>query len=122
MASIEKLILEDDDGQSYTILVQNKTVIDASALRKPSDDDTSGDYEESYGFTEDAIVKLKDVHGAIRAYTRYAIGAFKNLGGAQVEEITLRFGVKVAGRAGIPVLTEGSAESNFEIEVKCKPL
>ncbi|WP_292760458.1 CU044_2847 family protein [Nostoc sp. NOS(2021)] len=50
----------------------------------------------------------------------YAIGAFKNLGAAEVEEVTLKFGLKIGGKTGIPFVTEGSAESNFEIEVKCK--
>jgi len=32
----------------------------------------------------------------------------------------LKFGLKISGEAGIPILTKASAESNFEIEVKCK--
>jgi hypothetical protein len=38
-----------------------------------------------------------------------------------VEEITLKFGLKVGGEAGVPILTKALAETNFEIEVKCKP-
>ncbi|WZI66496.1 MAG: CU044_2847 family protein [Gloeotrichia echinulata IR180] len=78
------------------------------------------DDRESYGFREEAVVKIQEVHNQIRAYTKYAIGAFKNLGVAEVEEVTLKFGLKIGGKTGIPLLTEGSAESNFEIEVKCK--
>jgi hypothetical protein len=75
---------------------------------------------ESYGITEDTVAKLKDIHGAIRAYARYAIGAFKNFSGAEIEEMNLRFGLKIGGKTGIPIVTEGLAEANFEIEVKCK--
>ena len=75
---------------------------------------------ESYGIKEDTIARLQDVHETIRSYTRYAIGAFKNIGDVEVEEVKLKFGLKISGEAGIPILTKASAESNFEIEVKCK--
>ncbi len=44
----------------------------------------------------------------------------KNLAGAEVEEINLKFGMKIGGKAGLPIFTEGTAESNFEVSVKCK--
>ncbi|MCC5665905.1 hypothetical protein LC653_18755 [Nostoc sp. CHAB 5784] len=37
-----------------------------------------------------------------------------------MEEVRLKFGIKLRGKAGIPYITECSAESNLEIEVKCK--
>ncbi|KKJ00562.1 hypothetical protein PROH_10535 [Prochlorothrix hollandica PCC 9006 = CALU 1027] len=81
-----------------------------------------GDDRESYGLLEDrAIAKLKDIHSTIQAYSRYAIGAFQNLPGAEVEEVTLKFGITIEGSTGLPLLTGGSAGANFEIEVKCKP-
>ncbi|MCL1470559.1 hypothetical protein LAY57_07700 [Argonema antarcticum A004/B2] len=65
-------------------------------------------------------VNIKDVHKKIRSYTKFVIGAFKDFSDAEVEEVTIKFGIKLGGKTGIPFLTEGSAESNFEIEVKCK--
>jgi hypothetical protein len=55
----------------------------------------------------------------IRGYALYALSAFKDFQGAKVEEVTLKFGLKLGGKAGIPYITEGSAESNLEISVKC---
>ncbi|MEE3715904.1 CU044_2847 family protein [Tumidithrix elongata RA019] len=106
-----KIYIEQEDGEIRTIEIAE------------SDDDLpteSSNDRESYGVKEDAIARLQEVHETIRLYTRYAIGAFKNLGDAQVEEVTLKFGLKISGEAGIPVLTKASAESNFEIQVKCK--
>ena len=81
----------------------------------PSGDDD----EEVFGIvTDEIVVKLRDVHETIRTYTKYAIGAFKSLPDVEVEELNLKFGLKVGGKTGIPMLTEGSAETNFEIEVK----
>jgi hypothetical protein len=70
--------------------------------------------------TENAITSMQEVHKYIRLYTKYAIGAFQNFAGAEIEEINLKFGLKIGVKTGIPMLTEGSGEANFTIEVKCK--
>jgi Trypsin-co-occurring domain 1 len=68
----------------------------------------------------DAIARMQQARQMIRGYTMYALSAFKDFDTAEIEEITLKFGIKMGGKAGIPYITEGSAESNLEIEVKCK--
>ena len=115
MSNIERLVFEED-GEIYTILFESKETPTVPEIVTPEVDDD----KESYGFPGEAFVKIEEVHHQIRAYTKYAIGAFKNLGAAEVEEVTLKFGLKIGGKTGIPFVTEGSAESNFEIEVKCK--
>ncbi|MBG1239887.1 CU044_2847 family protein [Nostoc sp. NZL] len=115
MSNIERLVFEED-GEKYTILFESKETPSVPEIVIPEVDEK----KESYGFREEAFVKIDEVHHQIRAYTKYAIGAFKNLGAAEVEEVTLKFGLKIGGKTGIPFVTEGSAESNFEIEVKCK--
>ncbi|MBD2532157.1 MAG: CU044_2847 family protein [Nostoc sp.] len=115
MSNIERLVFEED-GEIYTILFESKETPSVPEIVTPEVDEE----KESYGFREEAFVKIEEVHHQIRAYTKYAIGAFKNLGAAEVEEVTLKFGLKIGGKTGIPFVTEGSAESNFEIEVKCK--
>ena len=107
-----KIYIEQEDGEIRTIEISE------------SDDeqstDADSDERESKGIKEDTIARLQDVHETIRLYTCYAIGAFKNIGDIEVEEVTLKFGLKIGGEAGIPILTKASAESNFEIQVKCK--
>lgn len=115
MSNIERLVFEED-GEIYTILFESKDTPTVPEIVTPEVDED----KESYGWQEEAYVKIDEVHHQIRAYTKYAIGAFKNLGAAEVEEVTLKFGLKIGGKTGIPFVTEGSAESNFEIEVKCK--
>lgn len=118
MSDIERLLIEEEDGETYTILLQSQ---ESSELPAPEvlEDDAEGD--EPMGFTtQESLVKLKEVHGTIRAYAKYAIGAFKNLGGAEVEELNLKFGIKIEAKTGLPILTGGSAGANFDIEVKCK--
>lgn len=119
MADVQPVHLQDEDGTTYTIYVESKAPEVLPPVLPPpgkmEDDDL-----ESYGITEDAIAKLQEIHGTIRAYAWYAVGAFKNFGGAEIEELDLKFGLKIGGKTGVPIVTEGSAEANFEISVKCK--
>lgn len=59
------------------------------------------------------------IEGTIRAYTSYTLNAFKQVAIANVDKVTLKFGIKVAGEAGIPYITKGTAESNLEVTVEC---
>jgi hypothetical protein len=47
------------------------------------------------------------------------LNAFRDLAGANVDKVTLEFGIKVGGEAGIPYVTKGTAESNIKITVEC---
>ena len=117
MSNITPLTLQDQDGTSYTILIESKVPQSAipTPVAAPSDDD-----DETYDLIDNAQAQLKAIQGTIRAYTWYVIGAFKGMAGLEVEEVNLKFGIKIGGKAGIPIFTEGTAESNFEVEVKCK--
>ena len=118
MSNIQPVQLQDADGTTYTVLIEatNPTELPTAPTDEPV---RRGGDRESYGLG-DRIPQLKNIHGTIRAYTWYVIGAFKNLSGVQVEEMTLKFGMKIGGKAGLPIFTEGTAESNFEVCVKCK--
>ena len=107
-----KIYIEAEDGEMQTIEIAD---IDEDIALDAEDDE-----RETYGAKEIAIQRLKDIHQTIRFYVKYVIGAFTNLGGAEVEELNLKFGLKIDGETGVPILTKASAESYFEIEVKCK--
>ena len=120
MSTIQPVQLQDADGTTYTVYIEasNRTELTTPTASTASEPDSGG--RESYGITEKLKAELTDIHGTIRAYTWYVIGAFKKLSGAEVEEINLKFGMKIGGKAGLPIFTEGTAESNFEVSVKCK--
>ena len=118
MSDVERLIFEDDDGNAYTMFFEASESIEVPETSATNTDD---DEYESMGITDDVKAKLKDIHGTLRAYTYYAMGAFSKVAFADVEEITLKFGIKIAGSTGMPILTQGSAEGSFQVEVKCKP-
>ncbi|PSB15350.1 hypothetical protein C7B65_24590 [Phormidesmis priestleyi ULC007] len=66
-----------------------------------------------------AIQNFQAIEGTIRAYTTYTLRAFRNLAVANVDKVTLRFGIELGGEAGIPYVTKGTAKSNLNIEVEC---
>jgi hypothetical protein len=59
------------------------------------------------------------VQSTIRTYTYYCLSAFKNFAAADVDEVTLEFGVNLSADAGIPYIASGKAQSNLKITVKC---
>ncbi|MBD2208847.1 hypothetical protein H6G27_03040 [Nostoc linckia FACHB-104] len=103
MSEVQRLIVKDGD-QEYEIYVESK-----EAAEVPEDEEPG--YRDIL-----PTVKIQEFQSKIRNYAKLAVGAFKNIPDA--EEVTVKFGIKLGGKTGIPFLTEGSAESNFEIEVK----
>jgi len=96
----------------------------------PSTETSSSEEEEE--FTREKLGKggkglskaqmlqnFKLVEGTIRAYTHYTLNAFRQVANANINKVTLEFGMKVGGKAGIPYITEGTAESNLKITVEC---
>ena len=142
MTTIQPIVLEDDDGTSYTIYVETEV---AETYRMPAvppppaappaapppifpdsyDPNATRDYGLPPGAPTRALpppisAQLQTVHQTIRAYTMYALGAFKNLAGAEVEDLKLSFGIKINADTGIPMLAKGSIDGDFKIEVTCK--
>jgi Trypsin-co-occurring domain 1 len=107
MSDVQKLILKDGDDE-YEVYIASKETFEVPEA------------EPGYRDIELPTVDMEQVHHTIRGYAQYAIGAFKNFAAAEVEKMTLKFNLKIAGKTGIPMLTEGSAEGNLEIQVECK--
>ncbi|QSJ15845.1 hypothetical protein JYQ62_29220 [Nostoc sp. UHCC 0702] len=94
--------------------------INLSATEIPREIEEEEEGIEYKDVRTDAIARMQQARQMIRTYTVYALSAFKDFNTAEIEEVTLKFGIKMGGKAGIPYITEGSAESNLEIQVKCK--
>lgn len=108
MTDIQKFVVKDD-GEEYEFYIEPGELANVEV-------------EEDEGYREVSLptVDMKKVQRTIQGYAKYAIGAFVNFGLAEIEEVNLEFNLKIAGKAGMPVLAEGSAEGTFKIQVKCK--
>ncbi|MDJ0662625.1 MAG: CU044_2847 family protein [Crocosphaera sp.] len=105
----QKLYFETDKG--LTDIDMNSVII------IPEEDDGIDDMG---GLPINVSQQLDQAQQMIRDCAEYTLNSFKNFAAAEVDEITLKFGIKLGGEAGIPCITKGTAESNIEIEIKCK--
>ena len=65
------------------------------------------------------IQSFQAVEGTIRAYTTHTLNALKKVTDANIDKVTLEFGITVGGEAGVPYVTKGTVESNLKIKVEC---
>ncbi|MEM9149443.1 MAG: CU044_2847 family protein [Cyanobacteria bacterium P01_F01_bin.3] len=120
MSQLVPLTLED----GTVILVQSQEDIEA-----PTVDTTSESTRTPKGVTrgggvipEHAVASLQET---IQGYTRHIMSAFETgpitpMGNGRVEKVTLEFGVTIAGKAGIPYITEASGTGSLKVSVECK--
>ena len=108
--SPKKLYFQTDDG------VKNLD-IDLNPIIDSSDEDEIDEYG---GIPIDITQQLDQAQQMIRDCAEYTLNSFKHFAAAEVDEITLKFGIELGGEAGIPYITKGTATSNIEIEIKCK--
>lgn len=96
---------------------ENVAIPDLSAYFEKSDQE--GDSLRSKDWTESATEKLQNLIGTLESLAAYIPNAIKQASGASVDKLTLKFGVKLAGEAGLPYISKGSAEGNIEIVMEC---
>ena len=66
-----------------------------------------------------ALQNFRAVQGTIRAYTTYTLNAFRNMAAAEVQKVSLEFGVNVSGVSGVPYIATGTVGCNLKINVEC---
>ena len=71
------------------------------------------------GLREDFQKHIQDLQSTIFAYTNYSLAAFKKVAMANVDKVTLEFGIEIGGETGIPYVTKGTVKSNLKIQVEC---
>lgn len=69
--------------------------------------------------TETIVNSFNAIENTIRAYTNYTLNAFKKGVSANVDKVTLEFGITLGGEMGVPYVTKGTAESSLKITVEC---
>ncbi len=66
--------------------------------------------------------KVGDLNLCFLSFLIYGNGllnALKNVAMANVNKVTLEFGIKVGGKMGVLFVAEGTAESNLRVTVEC---
>jgi hypothetical protein len=68
---------------------------------------------------QQAIQHFTNLQDTIKAFAVYTLNSFKEIADANVDKVTLEFGVNIGGEAGIPYITKASVGSNLKITVEC---
>ncbi len=115
-----------DNGTVLYIEAQDNTETDPITPQNPVEDSgeqrrngAKGIGNPTMPFRPNPAQSMQMVQNTIRTYTVYCLNAFKNCGAANVDEVTLEFGVNLSADAGIPYIASGKAQSNLKITVKC---
>jgi len=113
-----------EDGMVIYIEAQ-EDVEPAAIVPSPSvenGEQTRGGQKGIPSFSPPHINPAQSMHllqNTIRTYAYYCMTAFKDFGTANVDEVTLEFGINLSADAGIPYIASGKAQSNLKITVKC---
>lgn len=62
---------------------------------------------------------MKAIESTIKTYTKYTLNAFKDAALADVERVSLEFGVNVSGSGGVPYIAAGTVGCNIKVTVEC---
>ena len=103
-----------DDGS--VIYIQSNDTVEVPEVGSIPEDDgrtPKGDVGEMLGES------VESLQGTIRHYTNYVLCAFDTVRQGNIEKVTIEFGVKISGKAGIPYITEGGAEGSLSVKVEC---
>ncbi len=113
MSQIKRIELED----GTVVMIESDEDVDFPDAKEgePSEEESL----VSKGGMDTAVQHFKSIEGTIRDYTDHVLNAFREIAGANIDKVTLEFGIKVGGEAGIPYITKGTAESNLKISVEC---
>ena len=108
----------DDETVMYVEVTED---VDAPSVstEEPPQERGRGDYGLSDDLQKQAIQSFQKIQTAIHAYTVYTLSAFKKIAIANVDKVTLEFGIELGGEAGVPYVTKGTAKSNLKITVEC---
>jgi hypothetical protein len=110
----------DKDTVVYVEITEDVEATDGATILSTSEvDEEEEEAANEKGLKEDFQKHIKDLQSTIFAYTNYSLAAFKKVAMANVDKVTLEFGIEIGGETGIPYVTKGTAKSNLKIQVEC---
>ncbi len=120
MTKLTPIILEDNT----VIYIETTENVEASPVKPEEtaeeEEETTTDYNLNPAQLQQQIARnFQDIQKTIHAYTVYTLNAFKKVAIANVDKVTLEFGIELGGEAGVPYVTKGTAKSNLKITVEC---
>src|SRR4028118_2408252 len=112
----------EDGTVIYIEATENVDTLSVSTEESAENEEAEESLDEK-GLSDDlqkqAIQSFQKIQTTIHAYTVYTLSAFKKVAIANIDKVTLEFGIELGGEAGVPYVTKGTAKSNLKITVEC---
>ncbi|GAB6042389.1 CU044_2847 family protein [Endothiovibrio diazotrophicus] len=64
------------------------------------------------------IPGMERLESVLQGFTRRAVRSLRDVAEANVDKLTLEFGIGIGGETGIPFVTKGKAESSLKVTVE----
>ncbi len=104
------------DGQWVYMQVDDSMKMEQST---PQTVMRGGGFERKGAGEEAARQVVSSLHGVVKAVATTTLSALRDAIGANVDKVTLEFGVTLGGEAGIPFVSSGKAEGTIKVSVEC---
>jgi CRISPR/Cas system CMR subunit Cmr6 (Cas7 group RAMP superfamily) len=121
MTKLTPIILDDNT----VIYIETTENVEAPPVKleepaEEEEEETTTDYNLNPAQLQQQLAQnFQNIQKTIHAYTVYTLNAFKKVAIANVDKVTLEFGIELGGEAGVPYVTKGTAKSNLKITVEC---
>jgi fibronectin type 3 domain-containing protein len=106
------------------IYIETTEDVEASPIQSEESTDEEEEELTDYGMSPQQLQKqtvqsFQAIQQTVYACTVYTLNAFKKVAIANVDKVSLEFGIELGGEAGVPYVTKGTAKSNLKITVEC---
>ena len=102
-------LVELDLGEGRTVLVEANDDVSVPRSAVP--------YNRT-GRNVDTRAHFDAVSETLRGFTDRAVQSLRDVD-ADIERVTLQFGVSLGGEAGVPFVTQGKADSTLSVTIEC---
>ncbi|MCU0525443.1 MAG: hypothetical protein MUF72_11520 [Elainella sp. Prado103] len=113
----------DENTTIYVEATENTLVPVATATVETGEETRrsgSKGWEQTSQVVETQVTQsFRAIENTIKTYTKYTLNAFKDAALAEVEKVSLEFGVNVSGSGGVPYIAAGTMQCNIKVTVEC---
>lgn len=103
-----------------TIYLETQENVEIPEVVEPSEGEQSRVGKSGNRTVETQMAQsFKLIESTIKTYTKHTLNAFKDAALADVEKVTLEFGLNVSGTGGLPYIAAGTMGCNIKVTVEC---
>jgi len=120
MSDMSKKLQPVQVDADTVIYVETIDDVEAPAVAEESEEQTRGGQKGWLNNPSAQVAQnFKAIETTIKVYTQHTLNAFRDVALAEVQKVTLEFGVSLGGEGGVPYIATSTVECNVKITVEC---